>query len=453
MFTAPRFLVIDDKAEHLKAIVEVFQQIGSPCMGVRYDPAAPPDGKHFRGVRCLIVDLHLVDSGAATDQTKHFALIAGMLEACINRSGGPYLLVIWTQFPQQRQDLADYLDAKLDLTVRPLAVLGLDKTQFINTTTGDPLSPEASAALRQKVEEQIASIPQLRALLDWENDVLSASGATLSALLAQVPNEQRTTAAFGAGLDVVMSRLAKETVGQDNAANDPRGAITSALAPILADRVVNQSVSHESAELWKLAVTNLGKKSPSLSPEEAGQVNRMLHLAVPDSESIRPSDLGAVVEFPADLWKDHAAFRKVYGLKPDQLLGGEFKIDGPDRSKCRPCLVRIGAACDYAQGQSGPLTYLFALEVPVGVPRKKNPKDKDKELKAPQAEWSSPVLTLDVPFELRANCVFPMTLVREQVAGWTVRYRLREQLIAQLVSHFSNHLSRAAIVSIRAGET
>ena len=58
MFTPPRFVVIDDKPEHLDAILDVFQELGAPCQGVTYDPEHGLDNRHLAGVRVLFVDLH-----------------------------------------------------------------------------------------------------------------------------------------------------------------------------------------------------------------------------------------------------------------------------------------------------------------------------------------------------------------------------------------------------------
>ena len=444
MFAPPRFLVIDDKELHLNAIVSIFQQLGSPCLGIRYDPAAIPARVHFRGVRCLFVDLHLVDAGAVTAHTQHYALIASMLENNIHPDGGPFMLVVWTEHAQLCQELTDYLNANLDPQrpyARPLAVLGFDKTQYIDVATGQPISPATSAALRQRIETEINAVPQLNALLDWEGDVLAAAGATLAALTLLVPPPERTTTAFPGALDVVLSRLAREAVGSSHVAVDPRAAISSALAPILADRIINQNVTPRTTQLWAQAVTRAGGAPlPALTPQETGRINRMLHLATPGSETIRTADWGAVVEFPPELWND-PSLQELFGASSEQILGDEFKIANvADRPNCRPRLVRVGAACDHAQGRRGPLTYLLGIEVPAGIHRSKGP----------ASEWSSPLFTLDGggPFTLLANCRFPLTRIAAQSAGWNVQYRLREQLLMTLITHANAYLARPGILKL-----
>jgi hypothetical protein len=440
IFSAPRFVVIDDKAEHLVAITQAFQQLGSPCIGIRYNPAEELNPQHFRGVRCLFLDLHLVDGQAGTDQRRHYALIASILEDNISQNGGPFILVIWTEHEHLSDELRDYLDTSLDQAkpyARPLAVMGLAKERFINTGDGTVNQPQA---LRAAIQERLFSNSQLAALLGWEADVLVAAGDTLAALLNLVPANRRTTPAFSPALDTILSRLARESVGGSNIDVNHRAAITNALAPILADRIMNQDVTAETRALWQRALTQHNAQLPEASPTEAGQINRMLHLAVPPGETIRPTDWGAVVNWPYP-WNDEELTNRL-GVSIDQLLGGEFFIETTDRPRCTPVLVRVGAVCDYAQNHTGPLTYLLGIEIP---------RDAKRKGKLTDAIWKSPVFSIPGGTQisrLHAHIRFPMTLLARACAAWTARYRLREQLLMNLIACTSTYAARPGIVQL-----
>ena len=367
IFSASRFVVLDDKREHLGAIIEALQQLGSPCIGILYDPSKSLNSNDFRGVRCLFVDLHLVDGQAGSDDRRHFANIASILENNISEAGGPYVLIVWTEHSQLSTQLGAYLDTNMDPKkphARPLAVLSLDKMKFINVGDGTVPSPDL---LRTAVNDALLANAQLAALLSWELEVLSAAADTLLSLLSLVPLDQRTTTAFSQAFDVVLSRLAAEAVGRDNVNIDHRAAITAALAPILADRIMNQNAIGESKAIWARAITRHADKSiPDASRSEAGSINRMLHLALPGGETIRPTDLGAAVTYPSQEM-DFIAFT---GRAIEKMIGGEFFIESQDRKRCLPILVRIGAACDFAQNRAGPLTYLLGFEIPEDAKRK-----------------------------------------------------------------------------------
>ena len=447
MFTPPRFVVVDDKPDHLTAVMGVFQELGTPCLGITFDPERGLDRQNFAGVRALFLDLHLTDLAATTDKRRHFAVIADLLEDNISTTGGPFILVVWTEHEDEVKDLRAYLDEPGAIDsgkphARPLAIVDLPKGRFINVGTGEPLAGRAGA-LRDAVEAAVGAKPQLAALLSWEADVQAAAGATLATLMELVPKEKQNSASFAEGLDEILSLLAREAVGEPHVATEPRAAITSALAPILADRIVNRQTSEAASKVWKAALTWNGQGN--LDSAASGKVNRMLHVAVPPSENIRPTAWGAVVEPPDAWWKDDELPNR-FGVTPDQLLGDEYKIKSEDRERCRPRLIRIGAACDYAQNRAGPLTYLFGLEIPMEVERSRK-----KGKKPPASEWSSPTLVVkpdDGPFVLAVNARYPLNVVPADTEAWQPVYRLREQLLMHLISHAGSYLARPGIVQL-----
>lgn len=448
IFSAPRFVVVDDKEQHLQAITRTFQLLGTPCMGVRYDPSIELNHEHFRGVRCLFMDLHLVDGQASSDQRRHYGLIASILEDNINKNGGPFILVVWTEHEHLSAELREYLDQGIDAEkphARPLAVLSLAKEKFINVDDGKINDAEE---LRKAVQQSIIANPQLAALLGWEAGVLAAAGDTLASLLNLVPAAQRTSAAFPAALDTILSRLTRETVGRSHVGVNPRAAITTALAPILADRILNQDISEEIRATWKSAVTRHEDKTlEDASPTEAGEINRMLHLAVPGSETLLPTDWGAVVSWPFE-WSDDE-LRRLTGLTMKQMLCEEFRLRSTAMGACRPVLVRVGAACDYAQNNRGPISFLFGVDILESAERQKT--GEGQPVKLSDAIWKSPVFLMPgaaEPSRLHVHIRFPQIHLQDVCAQWDTFCRLREQLLMHLISSASNYVARPGIVQL-----
>lgn len=447
IFSAPRFVVVDDREHHLKAITDTFQLLGAPCMGIKYDPADELNKGHFRGVRCLFMDLHLIDGQKSSDERRHYALIASILEENINKNGGPFVLIVWTAYEHLSTQLRDYLDQSMDETkpyARPLAVLGLAKESFINVEDGTINDP---SALRNAVQQSITSNPQLAALLGWEVDVLGAAGDTLASLLNLVPLSERGSARFPSALDTILSRLTKEAVGANHVDVNPRIAITNALAPILTDRILNQAITPETQDTWKCAVTRHQDKTlQTASPLEAGEINRMLHLAIPGAETLLPTDWGAVVSWPFE-WDDDNC-RRITGMTIKQMLCEQFRLRSSAIAVCRPILFRVGAACDYAQSNQGPITFLFGLDIPESAERQL--KD-DKPVKLTDAIWRSPVFVVPgatEPSRLHAHIRFPQIYLPDSCSEWEVFCRLREQLLMHLISSASNYVSRPGVVQL-----
>ncbi|MCW2003095.1 hypothetical protein FHY30_001850 [Xanthomonas arboricola] len=442
MMVAPRFIAVDDKKEHLEAIVSSLQRIGAPCVGVQYDVQNDLDISHFRGVRCLFMDLHLSGGNLKTDHKGDYGRIQQILEDCINPRGGPFILVMWTQHPHLKDELIAYLEKNIHEDrpyARPLAVLSLAKDKYLadldNGVVGD------SQALLTAIEESILGNPQLAVLLQWEADVLRAAGATLASLLELVPISSRTNAHYSDALDSLLSRLVIETVGTNHVSGDPRAAITTALAPILSDRVQNQDVTAAETATWGAAVTKHTTKMPKADPIEAGSINRMLHLAIPGTEKLSATDWGAVVPWPFE-WND-GTLANLTGLNIKDMLCQQFKMRSASMGRCCPVLVRVGAACDYAQANPGPITYLFGLEIPEDAER--------QDVKIPDAIWVSPVFFRDAtkgPYRIRAHIRFPQTHLSTTANAWPVTSRLREQLLMHLINAASTYVARPGIVQI-----
>jgi hypothetical protein len=447
MFAAPRFIAIDDKLSHLQAIVTTLQGLGTSCFGIHYDVSTELHPKHFLGVRGLFMDLHLTSGIVSTDDRNHYGIISGILDANICPTGGPFILIVWTEYPQQCAALQEYLDTHLigdQAYARPLAILGLPKASFINVADGTALEP---GKLEEEVRKLVESIPQLAALLDWETDVLAAAGGTLSSVMSLVPTDKRTTQLYAAELDVILSRLACEAVGKMHVGTDPRGAIAKSLSPILADRILNQS-AEGTAAFWPLAITKHGNNPVAkASPDEAGLINRMLHLALPAIEKALPTDWGAVVNWPYD-WPAGTDVACL-GLTGDQIMGGEFKTEKQDRPNCKPFLVRVGAACDYAQSRPGPITYLLAVAIPQAAKFKT---DSDGvPLRMSEAIWKSPVFVLPESastFHVYVHIRMSISVLPAAAKDWTVVFRFREQLLMQLIAAASDYSSRPGIVQL-----
>lgn len=434
MFSAPRFIAIDDKPHHLTGLLDTFQKLGTPCLGIHFT-GDTPEADHFRHARVIFMDLHLLDTGAGTSDTQHYNLIAGILLDCMRPQCGPFVLVLWTEHPEKCAALQQLLDERLadDPHCRPLAIIPLGKGKFIHLTDG---KPNDAAGLLTAVRETVSRNPQLSALLAWEARAMDAASATLGALLDLVPADKRSAATCGPEIDRLLSILAIAAVGQANVKCDRQGAVMQALAPILADRMAHVETRANEDRLWKAAVTRVPEK-PGVSPEDAGRVNRMLHIAVPIAEKIRPIDRGAVVDVPAD-WLTEEGFKREFGVT-EETARREFGVAPTGTVKgLRWVLLQIQAACDHAQTKPGLQPYVLALEIPFDPPWVKGERD---------ALWASPLLLGEAGlFRLVANSRFRLGLPKEEANPLRVRYRLREQLLGEAVHHVQSHGNRPGIV-------
>ncbi len=442
IFPPPRFVVVDDRRDHLRALERAFGELGAPCLALHYDEENDLGSgakESLRGVRVLCVDLHLIESLATSDSNRHFAVIARLLEANISSTGGPFILVVWTEHENEAGNLGEYLEGAFasagKVHARPLKVLPLAKRKFINVDDGKTLEGGADD-LRRALLDAVEGVPQLAALLEWETEVQTATGATLSALAECVPPErQESMKDVAGGLGTVLAALASAAAGGENARQDPRSAVRAALVPLLADRVAHRRQPEGPSKSWNSALD--WNNVTQLESDAKARINRMIHLdEVTDSAGAHA--WGAVVELPED-WRQSDELQRRFAVCEANLAKREFKLKS--ETLPTPRLVRIGAVCDHAMNRQGPLTYLLGVEASTNQTRDK----------PPASVWTSPPFLRDSsqdPFKLRVNARFTVTAAPEDVACWKPVYRLREQLLMQLVSHAANHLSRPGILQL-----
>ena len=99
--------------------------------------------------------------------------------------------------------------------------------------------------------------------------------------------------------------------------------------------------------------------------------------------------------------------------------------------------------------ETGPLTYLLGSEIPENATRKTD--GAGKALKLAEAIWKSPVFLVPgatEPSRLHVHIRFPVTVLGSACAAWNALYRLREQLLMNLIASMSTYIARPGIVAL-----
>ena len=420
MFGSPRVLAVDDNKTHLDGLVNGLQRNGVACLPIHFPSDLPL--KPCPDVRIIFADLHLV--GQTSEPTRQFAALRQLLEEEIVPRG-PYFIVLWTRFPQQATDLETFLDQHLHSATKPFAVIPLDKANHLdgggNVKNEEDLMAEIVALTRK--------LPQVGALFDWERNVLHAAGATVSSVLSLASTLAPAHRAADAGK--VLAWLGIEAVGREHVENDRFRAVNEALLPILADRIANL---RSDDEVWKnsLAATD---RQP-LSRVQAGSLNRMVHLDL----DARASARGAVIPLPSSLQE---RFQASFSL--DEITAARKQFHCADfasgEERYRWVLVQAQAACDYAQSSPGPVPCYLGLEMPFPTTRGGT---------LPAALWTSPALELDGDVrQLRVSAAFPVSMEPAEFNRGKPIYRLREQILNDLIYHVHSHGARPGLLSFR----
>lgn len=429
-------MVVDDKREHLDAIVQALAASGASTLAIKYEPGEGLRASDFVGVRCLFLDLQLLSNARTSDYAQHFAFVQQLLEENISVSGGPYVLVLWTSHAEQATALSAYLETNFAQEkgyARPLVILPLPKTDYIDLDTG---TPRELSSLVEAINSRLRAEPSLAALLQWEVDVMSAAGGVLNDLVSMTPAEDGITG--GVALAAVMKRLSLETVGESNLARDVEGALRSALLPLLNDRL--QNLQSATNGLVEMAFSTAPATLPPLSAQSAAEVNSRLHLdltPVTGSEWGAVSVLGDQFDWPSLNLDDVADFLKQ--MKVHTVL------PSIDPAEARPVRVRIGAACDYAQRPTGPIPYVLGVMIPADAG------GKSRKLVNRSPLWISPVVSFEGVFQqIAVHPRFTFAGSPKLDEKDTTVFRLKEQILMELIAAIAGHESRPGIVRFSA---
>lgn len=431
MFSSPRVIAIDDESKHLESLTIELARFGTACLPIHFT-GEPVNILPCPNVRVIFADLHLI-THTPGDHAQDFSAIGGLIEDTIKPTG-PYIIVLWTNYPEKADELDGYLKTGLQSVTKPFTVRALDKNDHLNDK-GHVKDPEyLIGAIRTIIGEQ----PQVGALLSWEDRVLDAAADTASSImdfaeLIDTEEDQKEVVAR------LLANLAVQAVGRTHVEDDRFRGVNKALLPILADRVSSMRSRETDSDLWRAAF-NLPERGPRLSLSEAAKLNRLLHIA-PSTEGTKGSDRGAVITLPDDYCG--VAFTDNFGLSEENAAWKQFWCDGfsANGDRHRWVLVQTQAACDYVQRRPGPLPFYLGLRLPVQDARRD---------KLPDALWTSPCFRLNNrDWILHVNGRFQVSLGSQKAANERPLFRLREQLLNALIYRIHSYGARPGFISFR----
>ena len=428
MFPSPRVIVIDDEPAHLNGLVRGLNRRGVASLPILFTgemtrfPECPD-------VRVIFADLHLGPGSLSSNPVTDFSTINSLLENDV-KPAGPYFILLWTQYPDQAPELRTFLDERLEGVKKPFDVVPLDKADHFDAS-GDVRN---EAKLVAAIDAVAGELPQVGALFDWEGRVLKATGDTMSSLLEltaaedadQRPDRVRT----------VLANLAIEATGKRHVDRDRFRAVNEALLPILADRIADLRSAHGSNAVWARAF-DTGDDARGLSADEAAKLNRLVHVADPGNAG--GAERGVVIPLPG-----RVDFRSDFDIEESDAASDQFRCKefASDDDRFRWVLVQCQAACDHAQSQPGPLPFHLGLDFPEA--------NRSKGKQPSAAVWTSPPFEFDGTVRLlRVSARFPVSLPSAKVRNERPFYRLREQLLNDLIHHLHAHGARPGLISFR----
>lgn len=486
----PRFIVIDDKKEHFEPIVEAFKEMGTSCNGVQYDEENRThlNPLYYKGVRFLFTDLHLNPTGSS--EKSHYGTIISILEEVVNKENGPYILVLWTAYPDKCMGLKDYIEEYINSNNsegieknhwRPIYITSLAKEKY-GINENSKISYDKIKLLQDDIQRILNSIPQLNLLFQWESDIITSAAKTINEIISlnieikeETPSINQSNTHSKPSLDIlddrdifyknniskldtIFSHIAKETVGESHVSSDPKKSFNLSVLPILFDNILNAK-DDKNETFWNEAITRHTEKTKITHNKDIGKFNRILHLSLSENESIRETDWGAVIELSETYSKELC--ENLFQIETiTDLFNKEFNICGTkinlESIKIKPILVRVGAACDYAQNKELLIPYIIGYKISSND-FSSSMKEKLNKLDKEQSLWLSPLFYQEngneelfyILLKLPLKIMLKKDFFEDKSENITISYRIREQLLTHLIHNIANYSSRVGFNQLR----
>lgn len=375
MIRLPSIVLIDDNKEDLESLQNSFNQAGYPCFPIHF---ASNDPKNTSGVdhvnlsminpRVIITDLNLQEL-SIDNKVLVGPIVEVIKKLAIN---GPYLLYFWSKNASHVNGVMDLIFERYRNTIPlPLYCGVLDKAVF----KGNP------AALKDKVELLFSDNPVFNALFSWENRVSSAAQATTDSLFklarssdsANISDFQsKTTNSLG----TLLAAIGNETIGVENAKEEPSLAIELGLEPVLHDHIQSSYERADNNSVWRHAASGIGTKldRESYSSVKA-YLNSFYHVEELNEDAPK-NKRGSWVEFNPNYLgnrQNDSKIKKNLGKDIQTIINEEFinnTVKGFDENETFYSDIKLGfielsAECDQAQRKTKLNRYLLSAMIPV----------------------------------------------------------------------------------------
>lgn len=476
MFGPIRAVAIDDEPTHLLSITAGLSRVGIPCLGYWFDRdasqlrPAPPDGGHPL-IRVVFTDLNLAELGGVPDTASLWAVLVSVLKQLVSKDSGPYLLVFWTRVGAKATEVKEMLYARanqLEGIPCPLDVLELPKAEFlISAGAGKAFDDglrdfytELHAnidRLKQKIEEVVATDPQLNAVAAWESRAAEAAASAVNEVHRCARADEPDASKVSASLKKILAKIAVAASGNRVATAEPARALDAGMLDIVVDQFGASVDQPGYVAVIKEAIGATVASDITFSNDVAmhAELNTFFHV---DREvgGAQSWDRGVVIAARPLAGGDGLGFRPsdlltTEFLFPPELIPEDRRGEVADhlrqiRVASSFVLVELGADCDHAQDHERSRRFLLGLQVPREL----------FYLTSKDGKLRNGALELLGPWKINGEVKYLIVSCRR---FWVWQkstppispplYRLRASLVDKLLHRYSSWSSRPGIVEFR----
>lgn len=476
-----RVLVVDDNETDGNALIASFSKLGVGALYFRGVPEELPESK-LRGLRLLALDMQLQE-GLAGDDTATLSPLLTLLDRLLADDNGPFIIIGWTNHPGLLNEFKNRF-IKLKPLLKPCFFVRIPKSEVRNDAT--PAKFDIDKIVR-RLEAEMENWTPINLIMRWEqlaHDAASGTTASISGLVVENPSDESPASSneeiWRKGMVEILGTLARASAGKtiDDDSSAVR-ALFYTLNPIHFDCLDCLSQQASDGSNHSVIGNVLRSVSPLQDVRKVGALNNMILLEkTPHADTVsRPGNVYILGELDGK-WP----FFEMAGIRFGALVHDLFDPTSVDKlnehtktteesqtaqsttgglveqlsrqrkelmdelknflkKKCKPILVEITPACDFAQRKHVNIRLVAGLLVP---------HTDICLIKTADFVRKLPVLKLDgepEPQYLFLDAHFLVGICPRDF-GIQPAFRLRKQLLVDIQAWFAAHAARPGYVSL-----
>jgi hypothetical protein len=182
-----RIAVLDDSLEQALPIIQELSKRQCPCTyysgELKY---LPEETEKTNDIRVLFLDIYLTKPEPRTTQDIKSNLVP-RLSKIISEDNFPYVIVYWSRHKEEHEALIKEIFEEDLPKKKPIAYLGVEKTKFFSMT-GEKTAEfdEELNNLWDMITDELNKSPVYSSLLQWENIIHSSADSTVEEVFSDL---------------------------------------------------------------------------------------------------------------------------------------------------------------------------------------------------------------------------------------------------------------------------
>lgn len=183
-----RIAIIDDEISQAEPLLKALSKNQIPYAFYKGNDISylPDADSRFNDIRILFLDINLVDEKATLDEKLVKSTLINVLRRVISPQNFPYSLIFWSRHQKEHEKLVRGLFDDELKDRQPISIKGFVKSDFFPNFSSE--EAETDIDIIEELNKIINSELSYSYLLNWENQVHTASDRTLQEIFSSYHN-------------------------------------------------------------------------------------------------------------------------------------------------------------------------------------------------------------------------------------------------------------------------